>query len=93
MSENQFIISDNYHENLLNAIPYLSNFSKVNGGEGVAYFLDENFVVKEYLDSDNWDMFDRVFESYCKEMQLYAEMGFNVPKILPIVFLKLFGFS
>ena len=81
MSENQVIINDNYYEMLLNVIPYLGTLNRVCGGEGVAYFLDDNFVVKEYLDSDNWEMFDRVFESYCKEMKNYSELGFNVPKI------------
>ena len=81
MSENQVIINDNYYEMLLNVIPYLGTYKRMSGGEGVAYFIDENFVVKEYLESDNWGVFDRVFELYCKEMKTYAEMGFNVPKI------------
>ena len=75
------LIFDGYNEMLLNAIPHLNSCHKINGGEGVAYFLDGDFVVKEYRDTDNWQMFDVVFSSYCEEMQRFAEQGYNVPKI------------
>lgn len=81
MSRDSRLIYDGYYEHLLNAIPRLNSYHKINGGEGVAYFLDDDFVVKEYLDTDNWKMFDIVFSNYCQEMQKFAEQGYNVPKI------------
>lgn len=81
MKENSGLIFDSYNDMLLNVIPHLNSYHKIHGGEGVAYFLDGDFVVKEYLDTDNWQMFDIVFSTYCEEMQKFANEGYNVPKI------------
>ena len=81
MSVNEIVSSNGYLEKLLGVIPHLNEYRHSSGGEGVAYFLDDKFVVKEYLESEDWEMFDHVFELYCTEMQRFAEMGLNVPKI------------
>ena len=81
MSEQKIISSNAYYEKLLSVIPDLRSYNSACGGEGVAYFLDDKFVVKEYAAADDWDMFDQVFDVYCEEMQRYAEMGYKVPKI------------
>lgn len=51
-----------------------------SGGEGYAYFVDENYVVKKYFKKVDAE-FDLVFDDYCKEMQDFANRGMNVPKI------------
>lgn len=81
MSEKTIVSSNGYYQKLLDVIPHLNEYRSSSGGEGVAYFLDDKFVVKEYVESDDWEMFDHVFELYCTEMQRFAEMGLNVPKI------------
>ena len=75
------IQTTNYDELLFNAIPFLKSLPCHWGGEGVAYFLGDNFVVKEYSDSSNWERFEYVFDAYCKEIQSFAQQGFNVPQI------------
>lgn len=70
-----------FYDVLLQAIPNLKNCKNRCGGEGVAYFLDDNFVIKEYCCISNGDKFDAVFESYCNEIQECGNMGYAVPKI------------
>lgn len=81
MENNNEIINDFFYDYLLNAIHRLGSTNKIAGGEGIAYFLDDDFVVKEYKESSDWGRFDAVFETYCKEMQNFAMQGYNVPKI------------
>ena len=77
------IIKENigYHEILFKAIENMCNYHTVRGGEGTVYFVDENFILKEYTAIANELIFDGVFDNYCKECQEFAEKGYNVPKI------------
>ena len=72
--------SVDYNLILLNAIPQLSQCKKASGVEGVAYFLDDNFVVKSYHAIKYWERFDKVFGLFCREMQSIADV-YNYPKI------------
>ena len=74
----------NYDRVLFDLLPHLPEYKSYSGGEGAAYFIDDKFVVKEY--SKNFrgrdaEMFDDVFESYCREIQNFSKLGFSVPKI------------
>ena len=75
------IVNDSYYDILINAIPTLKTAPRYSGGEGTAYFLSEDLVIKEYTDSSDWEEFDKVFETYCKEMRKFGEQGYSVPKI------------
>lgn len=81
------ILTNGYEEMLLKFIPTLDYFPHKSGGEGVVYFLDDNFVVKEYVginlttDASYRQFFYEIFDLYCKEIKKYAETGFSVPKI------------
>lgn len=70
-----------YDELLLSLIPNLRDYKHSSGAEGVAYFIGDEYVVKEYTKKDNWDYFDEIFDVYCKEMQHFADIGYSVPKI------------
>ncbi len=73
--------SSNYYSMLLDALPYLKYFQNVRGGEGKAYFLLDKYVIKEYINTADEDLFDSCFEAYCKEMQTFAKEGYLVPQI------------
>ena len=78
------MMSTEYDELLFNLISHLGDYKSYKGGEGSAYFIDNNFVVKEYttdFPSRDAEMFDSVFDMYCREMQEFSEQGFSVPKI------------
>lgn len=78
------IVINDYDKFLFDVIPHLSKFKSHEGGEGSAYFVDRNFVVKEYskvFPSRDIDKFDLIFDSYCKEMQSFAEEGYSVPRV------------
>lgn len=69
-------------ENIMmyDAITRLDSFPYASGGEGCAYFLDDNYVLKRYTKKDDSD-FDAKFDDYCKEMKKFHERGLNVPNI------------
>ncbi len=76
--------SSNYERMLFDLLPHLSEFNSYSGGEGAAYFIDDNFVVKEH--SKNFlkrepALFDTIFNEYCTEIQNFSNQGFSVPKI------------
>ena len=73
--------NENYYGFLIDNIPNLKQCRSVSGGEGVVYFLNDSFVVKEYKTLEDWNAFENVFNSYCKEMQTFAESGYSLPKI------------
>lgn len=53
------------------------------GGEGFAYIVDDEFVVKEYQivsGSCPEYLYETYFEKYCEEMKAFAESGLPVPK-------------
>lgn len=70
-----------YYDLLLeNIIDKLDKYPCKKGGEGTAYFVDGNFVVKKYdIDVDRY--VNGLFDGYCKEMQRFNENGIRVPKI------------
>ena len=78
------VCSNEYERMLFDLVPHLSEYKSISGGEGAAYFIDQNFVVKEYakdFPSRDEKEFDRVFEDYCREIQGFAQEGYSVPKI------------
>ena len=78
------VCSNEYECMLFDLVPHLSEYKSISGGEGAAYFIDQNFVVKEYtkdFPSRDEKEFDRVFEDYCREIQGFAQEGYSVPKI------------
>ena len=75
------ILVNDYDKILMNVIPNLKDYPRKSGGEGVAYFLNEDLVVKEFVSCYDWAAFDEVFESYCLELQDMQSQGFDIPKI------------
>ena len=70
-----------YYAMLLDLIPKRKQFKSYAGSEGVAYFVSNKYVLKEYKRIDNWAEFDRFFDAYCTEVQRFAQSGVNVSKI------------
>ncbi len=72
-----------YNEALLMLIPNLKRFTNKSGGEGTVYFIDEDFVVKEFalFEKDKTD-----FQNYLKEFGHFSELGYLLPKIYSSVF-------
>ena len=73
-----------YDRILFDLLPHLSGYKSYSGGEGAAYFIDDNFVVKEYTKNflkRDPDLFDAIFNEYCTEIQNFSNQGFSVPKI------------
>ena len=81
LSEFISLDSSDYNTMLLNLIPFLKYFKFGMGGEGKAYFIEDLYIVKEYVKLNNPQFFETFFEEYCKEMQEFANAGYNVPKI------------
>ena len=70
-----------YDEILLSAVFELDKFPKKSGQEGTAYFIDENFVIKEMMgDQDSFFKYEN-FEKYCRELQDFHKKGLAVPEI------------
>jgi len=91
MDRKSVLLGNDYNEILLNAIPMLSTFPSYTGGEGTAYFLNDQFVVKQFKTNQNWEYFDDIFELYCAEQRRFNQMGYSVPKIYS--YLKLPNFK
>ena len=66
---------------LLDLIKYLKYFQYVEGGEGKAYFIGKEYVVKEYSKVVENDLFDKYFESYCREICDFSKQSLMVPQI------------
>ena len=85
MTEIDSVITPNkYDAYLLNLIKDLKSFKFCEGSEGFAYFVSDQFVVKEYsknFPSRNPVLFDSIFDLYCKEIQRFYDEGYTVPKI------------
>ena len=72
---------DIYDNILLSAVFELDKFPKKSGQEGTAYFVGDDFVIKEILgDQESFYNYQN-FEKYCKELAAYHEQGFDVPAI------------
>lgn len=65
---------------MYDAISKLDTFPYSSGGEGDAYFVSDDLVLKRYYKKVDKE-FDLIFEDYCLEMQKFANLGFAVPKI------------
>ena len=73
---------------IYDAITDLKRYRSVSGSEGVVYFLNDKFVLKEYVNIDDPELFEVVFDKYCKEFQMLSNNGFMLPKVyawLPFV--------
>jgi len=79
--DKKIISSSDYDKLLISLIPNLHQYHYSAGGEGVAYFIDDNFVIKEYSNVCNEQVFEQIFDRYCEECQMFVEKGYNVPKI------------
>ena len=72
-----------YDALLLSAVLELDKYPSKSGQEGTAYFIDDNFVVKELITFNNPSLFSNYqnFENYCKELSEFYEKGYCIPKI------------
>lgn len=70
-----------YDKILLNATQDLECLKRRAGGEGVAYFLGDEYVIKEFVNTGNAEMLSVAFDAYAMEMKKFKELGFNVPEI------------
>ena len=78
MDKKQQEIYDNL---LLSAVFDLGTFPKKSGQEGTAYFVGDDFVIKEILgDQESFYNYQN-FEKYCKELADYHDQGLDVPAI------------
>ena len=78
------IVLGEYDSFLIEVIKNLDNFPSKKGGEGAAYFIDDRFVVKEYIKQNpciKEEIFDEMFPYYFQEMKEFAEKGCSVPKL------------
>jgi hypothetical protein len=73
--------SQQKYSDLLQAlIPRLNSFPFAEGGEGRAYFIGDNFVIKQFIRNQTDDI-RHFFEKYASEMQHFAKLGYNIPQI------------
>lgn len=70
----------NYNNILIKYISNLSKYKSISGGEGVAYFVSDDFVVKKYYNDFYLDEFIFLFDDFCREMQEISSIT-NFPKI------------
>lgn len=54
-----------------------NNYSYLYGTEGRVYFVDDNFIVKEF----NNNISQTIFNEYCREISWFSNKGLAVPKI------------
>ena len=78
-------MSSAYYSKLINLIPSRKQFKSYAGSEGVAYFVSDKYVLKEYTKVEDWETFDRFFDLYCSEVQKFANSGMNIAKIIFII--------
>ena len=81
-----------YNKILLDLISIRKKFKSYAGSEGVAYFVSDKYVLKEYTKIVEWDEFDKFFNLYCSEVQSFANRGLNVAKIYSWVKIPNIGF-
>ena len=78
MDKKQQQIYDNL---LLSVVFNLKDFPHKSGQEGTAYFIDDNFVVKEIYGSQEGFFAYENFERYCKELIAFKKQGCPIPEI------------
>ena len=66
---------------LFNLLPHLENYTQKSGGEGTAYFVGDEFVVKKFESTKNNFVSQTAFSAYAEEMQKFAHQGYHVPQI------------
>ncbi len=92
MEQMKIIYSNLEYDNLLlSLIPQVSKMKYKSGSEGVAYFVDENFVIKEIsfcFENDESDKYINSFNLFCQEIKGFFDKGFAVPQIYSWVGLK-----
>ena len=67
-----------YLQKLLNN---LERYECNKGQEGCVYFINKDYIVKKYDRKKNAQLMDGIFEAYCEENNIFANMGYNIPKI------------
>ena len=66
-------------------IPYLKNFSRISGGEGTVYFIDDNFVVKKYFgDIMASKQNQQTLVDHCAEVNRLSMKGLSIPRIYSV---------
>lgn len=83
-TQDSILLANGYDNILLKLIQNLQNFEFIEGGEGFAYIINEQFIVKEYskkVAGRNPILFDECFDKYCREMQQFADEGLSAPKV------------
>lgn len=69
-----------YYDFLIDCIKYLDQFPYTSGGEGRAYYISDDLVVKKYMKKYD-EEFGEIFNDYCVEMRKFAQNGLHVPHI------------
>lgn len=72
---------DVYDNVLLSVVFHLDKYPKKSGQEGTAYFIGEDFVVKEMLGTQDSLFKYENFETYCRELQDFHKKGYAVPEV------------
>lgn len=70
-----------YDNLLLSTVFELDKFPQKSGQEGTAYFIGDNFVIKEIRGMQDSMFSYENFEKYCKELQECHKQGLAVPEI------------
>ena len=65
---------------LFNLLPHLESYNQKAGGEGTAYFVGDQFVVKKF-ENNNGFCSQAAFSAYAEEVQKFGKMGYHVPQI------------
>lgn len=80
-----FEFQEEADELLQSIIPHLNDFSHLSGGEGIVYFIDDNFVVKKYFKDITSTVQDqRNLVLHCCEVNKLNLQGLAVPRIYSI---------
>ena len=70
---------DKFMENIISK---LSKLKAIAGTEGIAYFVDDKYILKEYTQNAKNEAFLTLcFNEYCEEIFDFAKAGYSVPQI------------
>ena len=83
------ISRNQYYDKLLYYISKRKQFKSFSGSEGIAYFVSPKLVLKEYTKSDDWDLFNELFDAYCSEVQQFSNSGKSIANCFKIYSLLL----
>lgn len=82
-----FILSKTgFEQQMLSYIEKIDSgcYTYKKGGDGFAYFISDDLILKEFrvtCGAQEEYIFETYFEDYCKEIQMFSELGLSVPKI------------